>query len=85
MNKTYLHQLIEKLPESTLPTVGSFIGYMLEQSSAEQISDETHDNAQLDDEDYSQEELESFQQGIEEFHRGETISHDEMKRRFNVA
>ena len=85
MNKTDLYQLIEKLPESKIPTVGSFIGYVLAQSSYEELLDEAHDNAPLDDEEYSEEELESFNEALEEYRRGETISHEEIKRRYNVV
>ena len=85
MNRLDLHKLIDRLPESKIPTVGSFVGYVLSRSQYEELSDEVHDNAPLDDEEYSQEELESFQEAIEEYHRGETISHEEIKRRYNVA
>lgn len=81
MNKTELHRLVDELHESQIPTAGSYLSYIVEKQSGA----DPHDNAQLDDEEYSQEELESFQEGIEEFRRGETISHDEMKRRLNVA
>lgn len=63
----------------------SFIGYVLSQSGYEKLSNEAHDNAPLDDEEYSPEELESFQEAIEEHSRGETISHEEVRRRYNVA
>lgn len=85
MNKLDLHRLIDKLPESKIPTVGSFIGYVLSRSEYEELSDEAHDNAPLDDEEYSEEELESFQEALEEHRRGETISHEEIRRRYNVA
>ncbi len=85
MDKTDLHQLIEKLPKSQVPTVGTFIGYVIAQSSPEELSDEAHENAPPDDEEYSEEELESFKEGLEELRLGKTISHEEIKRRYNVA
>ncbi len=81
MNKLDLHKLIEKLPESQVPTVGTFLGYVLEQHGS---SDE-HDRALYDDEEFSHDELSSLNDAHQEYLRGETFSQEEMERRYNVG
>ena len=80
MNKLDLHRLIEKLPESQVPTVGTFLGYVLEQHSGD-----AHDRAPYDDDEFSDEELASFEEAHQEYLRGETLSQEEIERRFDVA
>lgn len=82
MNKLDLHRLIDKLPDSQVPTVGTFLGYVLEQHSG---SGDAHDRASYDDEDFSEEELASLDEAHQEYLRGETFSQEEIKRRYDVG
>jgi len=82
MNKVDLHRLIEKLPDSQIPTVGTFLGYVLEQHSG---SSDPHDSAPYDDEEFSEEELTSFEEAHQEYQRGETFTLEEIKRKYNVG
>ena len=81
MNKLDLHRLVEKLDESQIPTVGTFIGYVLQHSG----SGDAHDQASYDDEDFSEEELASLDEAHQEYLRGEIFSQDEIERRYDVG
>lgn len=84
-DKTDLHQLIEKLPKSQVPTVRTFLGYVLAHSSPEELSDDAHDNAPYDDEDYPDDVIASLAEAHEEYQRGETFSLEEIELRYSVG
>lgn len=82
MNKLDLHKLIDRLPDSQIPTVGTFLGYVLEHHSER---GDPHDLAGYDDEDYSDDELASLEEARQEYLRGETFSQEEIESRYEVG
>ncbi len=82
MNRLDLHRLIDKLPDSQIPTVGTFLGYVLEQHSG---SNDEHDRALYDDEEFSEDELDSLEEAHQEYLRGEVLSQEEIEHRYGVG
>lgn len=86
MDRADLHKLVNKIPESEIPTAQAFLDFLiLRSSSGVDAVEKAFDEAPDDDEDYPEELLASIEQAREEAQRGETISHQEMKRRYGIA
>lgn len=78
-----LHTLIDELPEPELPAARRFL-----ESLRQQPSDALRlalDAAPLDDEPVSENDLSAIREGFEEQARGETVSHEEVKRLLREA
>ena len=84
MNKNELYRLLDEVPESELPTVRAFLGFVIYQSQ-KNLENDFLDSKPYDDEEYSEDVLGSLDEALEECRRGETVSHAEMKRRYNIA
>ncbi len=84
MDRMDLHNLVNKIPESEIPTAQAFLDFLILRSHSDGV-EKALDEADDDDEDYPEDLLESLEQAREEVRRGETISHQEMKQRYGLA
>jgi hypothetical protein len=78
-----LHTLVDELPEPELPTARRFLEYLRQQ--APDPLRLVLDAAPLDDEPVSEDDLAAIREGFEEKVRGETVSHEEVKRLLREA
>lgn len=76
MNRRDLYHLIDRLPESELPTVKAYLEGL---ERGAKMSDYL-DSCPYDDEDLTDQELEGIDIGLEEARRGDTVSLEEFKR-----
>lgn len=78
--RTTLHTLVDELPEQEIPAARRFLEFLRQQPSDDPLR-RALDNAPLDDEELTAEDLAAIREGLEEKVRGEVIPHEEVKRR----
>jgi hypothetical protein len=78
-----LHTLVDELPEPELPAARRFLEYLRQQPPDSLRL--ALDAAPLDDEPVTEDDLAAIREGFEEQARGETVSHDEVKRLLREA
>jgi hypothetical protein len=81
-NRQTLHTLVDELPEPKLPAARRYLEYL--RQTAEPLR-RALEAAPVDDEPLTDEERAAIRKGREEHDRGETASHDEMKRLLREA
>ncbi len=74
-----LHELIDKLPESELPAVRSYLRYLADVATDPVLR--TLLNAPLDDEPETEEERQAVQEAKEDVASGRVVSQEEARRR----
>jgi predicted transcriptional regulator len=78
-----LHTLVDELPEPELAAAKRFLEYLRQQPSDSLRL--ALDAAPLDDEPVTEDDLAAIREGFEEQARGETVSHEEVKRLLREA
>lgn len=78
-----LHTLVDELPEPELPAAKRFLEYLRHQAA--DTLRRVLDAAPLDDEPVTEDDLRAIREGFEEQVRGETVSHEEVKRLLREA
>lgn len=78
-----LHSLVDELPEPELPAARRFLEYLRQQTSDSLRL--VLDAAPLDDEPLTDDDLAAIRVGFEDQARGETVSHEEVKRLLREA
>ena len=82
MDNKDLYPLLDSIPQNRLPEVKVYLeGISLGKTNM----DAYLDAAPYDDDEFSEEELASFEEAHQEYLRGETLSQEEIERRFDVA
>jgi hypothetical protein len=78
-----LHTLVDELPEPELPAARRFLEYLRQQpfDSLRLVLDA----APLDDEPVTEDDVAAIREGFDERARGETLSHEEVKRLLREA
>ncbi len=79
MNRKELHKLIDAAPESELPTIGSFINFVIHQSQKDPL-ERRLDEAPYDDEHLSEEDLTAIQEGLEDIKAGRVFTLEEVEK-----
>lgn len=78
-----LHTLVDELPEPELAAARRFLEYLRQQpSDSLRVA---LDAAPLDDEPVTEDDLAAIREGFDEQARGETVSHEEVKRLLREA
>lgn len=78
-----LHTLVDELPEPELSAARRFLEYLRQQPSDSLRL--ALDAAPFDDEPVTEDDLAAIREGVEEQVRGETVSHEEVKRLLREA
>lgn len=68
MKRSDLKKLIDAAPESELPTIGSFISFVIDQSQRKELLLEPPDDVKA-----------RIQLGLDQIERGEGIPHEEIE------
>lgn len=76
-NRQTLHTLVDELPEPELPAARRYLEYLRQAADPLRRALEA---APVDDEPLTAEDRTAIREGREEHAKGETVSHDEMKR-----
>jgi hypothetical protein len=82
-DRQVLHTLVDELPEPELPAARRFLEYLRQQSPDRLRL--ALDAAPLDDEPVTADDLAAIREGFEEYARGETVPHEEVKRLLREA
>ncbi len=77
-----LHELIDRLPESELPAVRSYLRYLAEVATDPVLR--TLLNAPLDDEPETEEERIAVQEAKEDLAAGRVVSSEDVRREFGL-
>lgn len=78
-----LHTLVDELPEPELPAARRFLEYLRQQPpNSLRLA---LDGAPLDDEPVTEDDLAAIREGFVDQARGETLSHEEVKRLLREA
>lgn len=77
-----LYDLIDRIPESELPAVRSYLRYLAEVATDPVLRNLL--NAPLDDEPETEEERQAVQEAKEDLAAGRVVSTDEIKREFGL-
>lgn len=84
MNRTELHKLIDAVPESELPTIGSFISFVIQRSQKDPL-ERRLDEAPYDDEDYSAEFLNELEEARKQARVEDTIPLEDLVSRHHAS
>jgi len=81
-NRQTLHTLVDELPEPELPAARRYLEYLRQTADPLQRALLA---APLDDEPLTDDDLAAIREGRREHAKGETVSHDEIKRLLSEA
>jgi predicted transcriptional regulator len=84
--RTTLHALVDELPEQEIPAARRYLEFLRQQTPEPRSVDPLRralENAPLDDEELTAEDLAAIREGLEEKARGEVIPHEEIERRLS--
>lgn len=81
-NRQTLHTLVDELPEPELPAARRYLEYLRQTADPLRRALEA---APVDDEPLTDEDLAAVRRGRTEYAKGETVSHDEIKRLLREA
>ena len=81
-NRQALHTLVDELPEPELPAAKRFLEYLRQTADPFRLA---LDSAPVDDEPLTEDDLAAIHEGFDDRARGETVSHDEVKRLLRQA
>lgn len=84
MDRTDLHKLVNRIPDSEIPTVQAFLDFLIVRSNVDAMERALED-APEDDEEYPESLLASLEEARNESGRGERLSHQAMKQRQGLA
>ena len=83
MKRADIDRLLDKTPESELPKIGSFIGYVISESQKDPL-EKILEAAPYDDEELTSEDIEDIKTSLEQIQRGEVFSREEIIREFDL-
>lgn len=83
MDRANIQRLLESVPESDLPKISSFIGYVISESKKDPF-EKLLENAPYDDEELTSEDIEGIKTSLEQIQRGEVFSREEIIREFEL-
>lgn len=84
MDRTDLHNLVNRIPESEIPAAGAFLDFLILRTNVDRV-EKALDEAPYDDEEYSEDFLSSLETADKDVCRGETIGIEEVRQRLGLA
>lgn len=83
MKRADIDRLLDKTPESELPKIGSYIGYIISESQKDPL-EKLLETAPMDDEELTSEELKDIEISLKQIKDGEIFSREEIIKEFDL-